>query len=110
MLSSRNLNNDNSQQPTTTLEGEEAIKLRGASLRSVEPLIKSVSATGSVSTISKREKRCFIMFINSVMSKRLREMPQRVEETIGEWQPISVDNLETSNELYGRLSDGLIFM
>ena len=93
----------------SNIEGEEAIKLRGASLRSGEPLIKSVSATGSVSTISKREKRCFIMFINSVMTMRVREQVEICEETVGEWNPISVDNLESS-ELYERLSDGLVFL
>ena len=66
-------------------------------------VIKSVSATGSISTIHHSEKRCFIRYINSLMSKKMQE------GKVAEWSPISGELLE-SDELFNRLKDGVVFL
>jgi len=75
-------------------------------------VLRNVSISGSVSTISLSEKRCFIRYLNSMMeSRRDAEILKNLNENIslGEWVPIGTELLE-SNEMYERLRDGLVFL
>ncbi|KAG2382786.1 hypothetical protein C9374_004753 [Naegleria lovaniensis] len=65
-------------------------------------IVRMVSPTGSISTISLREKRCFIRYINAIMERVSLNDPH-------EWKMIGLENIE-SDEMYDRLKDGLVFL
>lgn len=79
---------------------------QGTLVRNINPstmIIRTVSPTGSISSISLREKRFFIRYLNAQMQMECER------GRMNEWSMIGLENIE-SEELYDRLKDGIVFL